>query len=64
MPQPPDNSEKPIFGPPVTDDPDDAPELLEGFFERAEIRHGDRIIRLGNPPIKNWLSVKSEPEDK
>jgi uncharacterized protein (DUF4415 family) len=30
-------------------DPDDAPELDDEWFERAEIRHGDRIIRPGRP---------------
>lgn len=28
-------------------DPDQAPELTSGFFEKAEIRHGDVIIRVG-----------------
>lgn len=32
-------------------DPDDAPMLTEEFFDRAEIRHGDRIIRRGRPPL-------------
>ena len=32
-------------------DPDDAPELTEEFFERGEIREGDRIIRRGRPPL-------------
>jgi uncharacterized protein (DUF4415 family) len=31
-------------------DPDDAPPLTEEFFERAEIRHGDKVIRRGRPP--------------
>ena len=34
-------------------DPDDAPELTKEFFDRAEIRHGDRIIRRGRPPLPN-----------
>ena len=34
-------------------DPDDAPALTDGFFDRAEIRHGDRIIRRGRPPLEN-----------
>lgn len=34
-------------------DPDDAPELTREFFERAEIRHGDKIIRRGRPPLPN-----------
>lgn len=32
-------------------DPDDAPELTREFFDRAEIREGDRIIRRGRPPL-------------
>lgn len=32
-------------------DPDDAPELTREFFERGEIRHGDKIIRRGRPPL-------------
>ena len=39
------------FGKPLTDDPDDAPELLEDFFRDGELRHGDRLIRRGRPPI-------------
>ena len=34
-------------------DPDDAPVLTERFFDRAEIRQGDRIIRRGRPPLEN-----------
>ena len=34
-------------------DPDDAPPLTDAFFDRAEIRHGDRIIRRGRPPLPN-----------
>jgi len=30
-------------------DPDDAPHLDRDWFERAEIREGDRIIRPGRP---------------
>lgn len=32
-------------------DYDDAPELTDDFFDRAEIRHGDTVIRRGRPPI-------------
>jgi uncharacterized protein (DUF4415 family) len=32
-------------------DPDDAPPLTEEFFDRAEIREGDKIIRRGRPPL-------------
>jgi uncharacterized protein (DUF4415 family) len=37
----------------VWSDPDDAPFLTEAFFDRAEIRHGDRIIRRGRPPLES-----------
>lgn len=42
---------KPIFGGPLTDDPDDAPELLEEFFRTAEWSDGDKVIRPGRPPL-------------
>ena len=32
-------------------DPDDAPPLNEEFFDRAEIRRGDKIVRRGRPPL-------------
>ncbi len=32
-------------------EPDDAPPLTDRFFDRAEIRHGDKIIRRGRPPL-------------
>ena len=34
-------------------DSDDAPALTDRFFDRAEIRHGDRIIRRGRPPLES-----------
>jgi uncharacterized protein (DUF4415 family) len=34
-------------------DPDDAPALTEKFFDRAEIRHGEKVIRRGRPPLPN-----------
>ncbi len=34
-------------------DSDDAPELTEEFFARAEIREGERVIRRGRPPLPN-----------
>jgi len=30
-------------------DPDDAPELSEDWFNRAEIRIGERVVRRGLP---------------
>jgi uncharacterized protein (DUF4415 family) len=32
-------------------DPDDAPELTKEFFERGEIRQGEKVIRRGRPPL-------------
>ena len=34
-------------------DADDAPPLTERFFDRAEIRQGNRIVRRGRPPLEN-----------
>ncbi len=32
-------------------DPDDAPELDDDFFDRAEFREGKKIIHTGRPPL-------------
>jgi hypothetical protein len=39
------------FGKPLTDDPDDAPELLGDFFRHGELRHGGKPVRRGRPPL-------------
>ena len=41
-------------------DPDDAPELDDAWFERAEIRIGDKVIRRGRPPgsTKRLVSLR------
>jgi hypothetical protein len=39
------------FGIPLTDDPDDAPELLGDFFRQGELRHGEQWVRRGRPPL-------------
>jgi hypothetical protein len=39
------------FGKPVSGDPDDAPELLNDFFRHGELRHGEKLIRRGRPPL-------------
>ena len=39
------------FGKALTDDPDEAPELLNDFFRHGELRHGDKVIRRGRPPL-------------
>lgn len=30
-------------------DPDDAPELTDDFFQKAELRDGDKVVRRGRP---------------
>ena len=32
-------------------DPDDAPELTDEFFRRADLYEGTRLIRRGRPPL-------------
>jgi len=41
-------------------DPDDAPELDDDWFDRAEIRIGDKVIRRGRPPgsAKRLVSLR------
>ena len=40
-------------------DPDDAPELTREFFERGEVRQGEKVIRRGRPPLaKSKQAVK------
>jgi uncharacterized protein (DUF4415 family) len=34
-------------------DPDDAPEWTQEQFERADLYHGDKLIRRGRPPSDN-----------
>ena len=34
-------------------DADDAPPLTEEFFERADLYHGNKLIRRGRPPSDN-----------
>jgi hypothetical protein len=48
------------FGKPLTDDPDDAPELLNNFLRHGELRHGGTLIRRGRPP----LSGKPKPRSR
>jgi uncharacterized protein (DUF4415 family) len=38
-------------------DPDDAPELDDDWFDRAEIRIGDTVIRRGRPPGSSKTQV-------
>ncbi|MHB9879822.1 BrnA antitoxin family protein [Pacificimonas sp. ICDLI1SI03] len=45
-------------------DPDDAPEWAEEEWARAEIRHGDQIIRPGRPRgrTKERISLRVDKE--
>ncbi len=42
---------KPNSGEPAWIDPDDAPELGEAFFTRADIFDGDRLVSRGRPRL-------------
>jgi uncharacterized protein (DUF4415 family) len=44
------------FGASVSDDPDDAPELLPAFFEDAELRLGETVLRPGRSPGRPKLA--------
>ncbi|WP_246701586.1 BrnA antitoxin family protein [Rhodopseudomonas sp. BR0G17] len=35
----------------MTDDPDDAPELLDEFFRTGEVRIDGKVVRRGRPPL-------------
>ena len=41
-------------------DPDDAPELTDEWFERADLMLGDTVIRRGRPPgsTKQQVSLR------
>ena len=47
-------------------DPDDAPEITDEMLDRAEIRHGDVVIRPGRPPLgeraKRLVSVRLDAD--
>ncbi|QIK38097.1 BrnA antitoxin family protein [Caldichromatium japonicum] len=46
-------------------DPDDAPELDDAFFERADRFDGPRLMRRGRPPAevrKVSLTVRYDPD--
>ncbi len=42
---------KPPAGTPPLADPDDAPELADAFFVRADVYQGTRLIRRGRPRV-------------
>lgn len=41
-------------------DPDDAPELTDEWFDKADLMIGDRVIRRGRPPgtAKRLVSLR------
>jgi uncharacterized protein (DUF4415 family) len=44
---------------------DDAPELTEEFFARADLYHGDKLVRAGRPPSANpkiALKLRIDPD--
>jgi uncharacterized protein (DUF4415 family) len=43
---------------PTWHDPDDAPELTDDFFERAEVREGDKVLR----PAHGTLTRRGRPK--
>src|SRR5262249_20232469 len=46
-------------------DPDDAPELTQAMAERADLYHGDELIRRGRPPSdhpKQALKLRIDPD--
>ena len=46
-------------------DPDDAPELTDEYFDRADLYHGEVLIRRGRPPLaapKRQVTLRLSPE--
>jgi uncharacterized protein (DUF4415 family) len=46
-------------------DPDDAPPLTEEFFERADLYHGNKLVRAGRPRSANpklALKLRIDPD--
>ena len=46
-------------------DPDEAPPLTEEFFERADVYHGDKLVRAGRPRSANpkqALKLRIDPD--
>ena len=46
-------------------DPDDAPELTQAFFDRADVYEGERLVRRGRPKLertKRLVTLRLDPE--
>src|SRR5947209_19259977 len=49
----------------IAEDPDTAPELTDEFFEKAEFRIGEKLIRPGRPPLdapKKLVSLRLDQD--
>ncbi len=57
---------RPAFGKMLTDNADDAPELLPEFFRRAEIVVDGRVVQAGRPPLgdrpKNSVTLRLDAD--
>ena len=56
---------KPNVGASTWTDPDDAPELTDEFFARADVYEGERLVRRGRPKlakIKRQVTLRLDPE--
>jgi uncharacterized protein (DUF4415 family) len=52
-------------GAPTWSDPDDAPELTDAFFERADVFEGQRLARRGRPKldkVKRQVTLRLDVE--
>lgn len=50
--------------PAVWADPDDAPELTDEFFERADLYEGERLVRRGRPAGSHKTSTTLRLDDE
>ena len=49
----------------IAEDPDTAPELTDAWFDKAELRVGDKVIRRGRPPLdtpKKLVSLRLDQD--
>ena len=49
----------------IAEDPDTAPELTDEWFDKAELRVGDKVIRRGRPPVdapKKLVSLRLDQD--
>ena len=49
----------------IAEDPDTAPEFTDEWFDKAEIRDGDKLIRRGRPPLdspKRLVSLRLDQD--